>query len=776
VAYCHLGAWDESERDLRRAAELQPGLAFVAENLRTVAWRRGQADFQAGRPDAGPGGRGASVLVSSFERYAVPIGDGRTVDVISLKNTPQTADQAGTEAVLRQITAQLRREGHLPADWQPSVLLAQPGLGSSASAERVNFAKMAVSAGKDFVLSVDMSDRFQWPNASRDLRAARIDEDVSRRLERAVVAANHVWGEPPDAWFGSQATRLLLHGAFGSVTVADLHDRGSLDHDFRLHRVVLTGVPLPGQSLSEDFRKTRLTSAMAITTPSVLGLIGSEPVKGAASVQVWELGGSSPSHGTLFAEQWRSRQPNPLPALVGLYLRGAEPAAVQQAAAARRDAVPIFTSPDNAPGSVPLAMASMTRHMLTDPTREAVLIGSKDPKLGQLMKAQFGDGWRVQVVAETDPARLQQLARQGGFTHIDAITGGPGSGPRAAERPGREVAAAASWTLVDGRAFAKGLDLYGKAMKLAWSAVKARDPAAQMPGGLAADLPLSLAGPLFEDLHSMRQGHFSPWVSRTLERLGEWGVGLRPDIVPPGATDLVKGLAQQVGRGSYKPSVEESIHYYDAFGKAAIYVAVSAYSGKPEIGRLGANAAGLAVELLDEYAIKPLAARPYVDSQVEAYRFNARQLANRGLEVPTMTRYFGEPALADLHLGAAVVRQNDAWATALNAQRAAPAESGARPRPEPPTPTIVTRAERQTWDKAAAGLAPTSAPGGYHLPSSAVPGDPRGGVAMGADVVKGQPADTGELLGGDPAPPPAAAPPPVGLICPLMLFGVAPEK
>ena len=118
----------------------------------------------------------------------------------------------------------------------------------------------------------------------------------------------------------------------------------------------------------------------------------------------------------------------------------------------------------------------------------------------------------------------------------------------------------------------------------------------------------------------MRAGQFNPWVSRTLERLGEWGIAARPDLVPPGTSDFVKGLAKQIGRGGYHPSLEESIHYHDAFGKATIFAAVSAYSGSPLVGKLAADTAGITVEAIDEFGIKPYIASKLGRPQIEAYR------------------------------------------------------------------------------------------------------------------------------------------------------------
>jgi hypothetical protein len=158
------------------------------------------------------------------------------------------------ETTLRHIADELRAEAHLPADWKPNVLISQPGLGSSAYAERKNFAKMAFNSGKDFVISVDMTDEFKWPTQSGDLRMLEIKADVSRRFERVVIATKHVYGSAPDAVLESQATRLLAPGKLGSTTIPDLHTQGKLHPDFELNKVMAIGVPRTGMGMDEGFR------------------------------------------------------------------------------------------------------------------------------------------------------------------------------------------------------------------------------------------------------------------------------------------------------------------------------------------------------------------------------------------------------------------------------------------------------------------------------------------------------------------------------------------
>ncbi len=422
VVYSNLKAWESSEQDFRKAMDLDPTLWFASGNLKLLAWIRGQEQFRWSRMTGQVGSRrGTTLVASSYERYSINIGDGRMVDVFSIKNTPQTATLAGMEETFRHITSELGAEARLPRDWRPEVLLVQPGLGSSAYAERVNFAKMTFNSGKDFAISVDMTDRFKWPTESRDLRMLRIDEDVSRRVERAVVAAKHIWGKAPDAVFESQATRLLLNGKLGSTTIPDMFANQRLHPDFELGRVTVMGMPLRGQTIDSGFQRSCLGDVLAITTPSRTGFIASEPLGGAASVQLLTRTGEPPSHLSLFANRWKGNQNNPVSELVGLHIRGTNVSAIQNYTDQLRDRIPMYTSRIKDPMSVHDSMISMTRRGLTDPLRDGVLVGCKDPGLGQRIKTRFGSSWRVKLVKETNPLKLQEMARIEGFTRINRV-------------------------------------------------------------------------------------------------------------------------------------------------------------------------------------------------------------------------------------------------------------------------------------------------------------------------------------------------------------------
>ena len=84
VLYNNLKTWEQSEADFSKAKELLPELAFVSGNQRLLSWTIGQEQFKIARMAENQGdGRGTTLLASTYERYSVDIGDGRTVDIFN---------------------------------------------------------------------------------------------------------------------------------------------------------------------------------------------------------------------------------------------------------------------------------------------------------------------------------------------------------------------------------------------------------------------------------------------------------------------------------------------------------------------------------------------------------------------------------------------------------------------------------------------------------------------------------------------------------------------
>lgn len=255
--------------------------------------------------------------------YCVSI-DGRSMPVVDVRPTARNSTLLGTRKTLREVADQLHVK-------QPNPLVVQPGLGATVYMERRHFARTAKLAGKDLVICADMSDKFKWPWESGDLRMVAIDESVSRRLERLVAAINQEWGHTPDAVLESQATRLMVPGGVGSMTLADWDAKGKLDASFKLNHVVCVAVPLRGCEIGTQLRH-RIGSVLSFTTPSLTGFVAGEPLVGEPHVEIRQRDGSAIRHRYLFGERLPDGSANPIPELTAKYLKGSTQSELQKEA------------------------------------------------------------------------------------------------------------------------------------------------------------------------------------------------------------------------------------------------------------------------------------------------------------------------------------------------------------------------------------------------------------------------------------------------------------
>ena len=799
VLYNNLKAWEQSESDFSKAKELLPELAFVSGNQRLLSWTIGQEQFKIARMAENQGdGRGASLLASTYERYSVDIGDGRTVDVFNIKNTPQTATLSGMETTLRHITSELRTEAKLPEDWKPNILIAQPGLGSSAYAERRNFAKMAFSSGKDFVISTDTTDKFQW-----GIKAPIIDEDVARRIERTIVASNHVFGSAPDLLVESQASRLLGKPQHGSATLSSLFEQGKLHTDFKVNRCIAVGVPFYDMKVNDQLKSDRFKDIVSFSTKyTMTGIVPNASLPGISNIELTLPKGKPPTHGSLFAEQWPSRMANPVPDLAGMYLRGMDVKVVQDYAINNVGKPRMYTTGVGDPATTHLSMATMTRRGLT--FSDAVIIGCKDPKLGEMMKAQFGDTWRVEVVRETNPAKLYQIAAMGKFSHINNVAD---NAP--ANQLGKQtgnLTNSSPYTLSEIRSVSKNIDIFYKSTKLIYDLAGAK-----MPGGVSSEITMALAAPLFEDIHSARKGVFRPEVSRSLERIGELGANniyklkdvlteknLLPKsfnidyIVPPGLTNLVAGMSSQIGGGKQKPTLQEWDNYCKGVGKMAAFALGTSLTTSPDVGRKVASGVGLVYDIAPDFIAqqiaKPLYYKPIQKNFVDSYNFHVGQYAKRGLPMPPLKEYATGNMLQELGFNSKMITDVETNAGLVYAKHAFGAQLAINNSKLPDynlqnVPVISTPRQDEIWKKIpkstfpgppndfGGGSIPTTK---YRIPSSSLSGVKPGGVLMKTDVVKGKQADTSEMFGTDAGAQSETQVQQQGLICPFLLFCAMP--
>jgi len=802
VLYNNLKAWDQSESDFSKAKELLPELAFVSGNQRLLSWTIGQEQFKIARMAENQGdGRGTTLLASTYERYSVDIGDGRTMDVFNINNTPQTATLSGMETTLRHITNELRTEAKLPEDWKPNILIAQPGLGSSAYGERRNFAKMAFSSGKDFVISTDTTDKFQW-----GIKAPIIDEDVTRRIERTVVASNRVFGSAPDLMVESQASRLLGEPKHGSVTLSSLFEQGKLHTDFKVNRCIAVGVPFYDMKVNDQLRSNRFKDIVSFSTKyNAAGIVPNAPLPGISNIELTLPKGKPPTHGSLFAEQWPGRMANPIPDLAGMYLRGMDTKVVQDYAINNVGKPRMYTTSAGNPTTAHFSMATMTRRGLTDPYHNAVLIGCKDTKLGEMMKAQYGDAWRVEVVRETNPVKLYQIAAVGKFSHINNVADNfPVS--QTGKQSGN-LTNSSPYTLSEIRSVSKNIDLLGKSTKLIYDLAGAK-----MPGGVSSEITMALAAPLFEDIHSARKGVFRPEVSRSLERIGELGANniyklkdvlteknLLPKsfnidyIVPPGLTNIVAGVSSQIGGGKQKPTLQEWDNYCKGVGKMAAFALGTSLTTNPDIGRKVASGVGLVYDIAPDFIAQqianPLYYKPIQKNFADSYNFHVGQYAKRGLPMPALTEYANGKLLNELGFNNKMITEVETNAGLVFAKHAFGGQQTINNSKLPDynlqnVPVITTPKQDEIWKKIPKSTfpgPPNDFGGGsipatnYRISSSAVSGVKPGGVLMKTDVVKDKQADTSEMFGTAEAS--AQLETQIqqqGLICPFLLFCAIP--
>jgi hypothetical protein len=529
--------------------------------------------------------------------------------------------------------------------------------------------------------------------------------------------------------------------------------------------------------------------------------IASEPLKGVSAVQVWMRDGQAPSHGLLFAEQWKNRQMNPIPDIAGLYLRGTAPSIIQDHANQLRNKVPMYTSFVTDPTTVHLSMASMTRRGLTNPDRDGVLIGCKDAKLGEVMKDQYGDSWRVKVVPETDSGKLQQLAYEGGFTRINIVADIVAQESRIGVSDDRTLSQ--PMTLPEIRSFAKDIDRYNTAVNLLYKLAD-RDIPPEIK------FPLAFTSPIIQDMRAAQEGRYSLFTSQSLERVGQFGLKELPKIVdilkeqgklspsfnlPPamaGLPDIAAGAASQIGRGKTVPSIPEVQHYLDGVSKAS-WATVGAMIAGPKGAAIASTSAGLTADVLREIT-QPVfdkwAQTPVRKQMMQDWRTYFEAATSHGVPVKSFSEMFGSQFIKQVGFNQGVVAELDNAAKIANIMHPVAQQQSQQQFRLPDQSIrnislIVTPRQDEVWkkiwknpsfpifppDKFGGAGVPS---GSYRLPSNVMPDEKRGGVAMKADVVKGEKADTSEMFGGETSTV-ATSIQQEGLVCPFLIFCAMPS-
>jgi tetratricopeptide (TPR) repeat protein len=803
VVYTYVKQWDLAQADFGKAAELCPGHSFVSRNLDFLAWARAQDKARAD-VEATKQGAGMSIQVTPYTRDSVNLGQGRTIDIITIRNTPETATVEGVQKVLAQVEADLRGRLNLPETWRIVPLVAQPGLNSSANAERDNLARHALYGGKDIVLSADLTDQFQW-----NQRALVVGPEATHRVERLVAAANREFGGPPDLLLASQATRLVADGAM-STTLSTLYRDGALHEDFRVGKVICAGVPLPNMTIDPGFRRDRIQDAIAFTSPSWSKLVGSEPIGGASRIEVKLATDRGVPHYALNQPVWPDGRANPLPQLAGLAMRGIETPAIQSAADELRIRVPVYKCSETDPQAIPITMASMTGRSLT--TGDGVLIASRDRALGETMALQFGDKLRTKIVSDTDPGRLQTMAAAEGMRAI-ALVQPPGTTARTAalspaacglDGPGR-------LTVPEIESMATGIERLGKLMSIVAKSIDfdvplgAADAVQHILPALLRDEASGFGGNLstshtFEQFAGLALGHIPAFA----KRLADQGLISEPFATAlssplrggllAGAPDLAQGIGLHIGEGQALPSWRAVDSYLGAINKGCAY-ALGNQIGGPKMGSAFATGAGLVDDVLSDWTYKkvfePAAMAPVRKSVIDDYSRLLTRAATSSVPAQHFSDIYGAKELMKMGFSPREIQvQNDrAGAASLFAGARGgqnlPSMPQFRERLPEIRPDLASDLDLRHWGvwrppppgpPAAGVFGPGTPADDRRRPPPPPPGGGgagRGGVYMTHEVRKGQPADMSGLFGGAKSGD-AAASSKLDLSCPFLFFCAAP--
>lgn len=185
LIYSQLQAWNKSEEDFLQAKKLSPKIPFFKRNAMLISWKKAQEQFHLSQKIANQHHiHRTKHLSTTYEQHSVHIGEGKTVDIIVIKDVPQTASLSGMIVVIQKIANKLYKEAGVPAncDWKPRILLAQTELGLHINASKMFFARFAFLSGKDFIISIDTTKNFKWPSISTDVSTLKINKEVSKTM------------------------------------------------------------------------------------------------------------------------------------------------------------------------------------------------------------------------------------------------------------------------------------------------------------------------------------------------------------------------------------------------------------------------------------------------------------------------------------------------------------------------------------------------------------------------------------------------------------------
>lgn len=780
-----LEALDEAQSDFEQARKLAPRLAFTAGNLAIAERARSEVSFRLMLSENDADKRGSTLIAQSYEHRALDIGGGRTMDYVVIKSTPQTSSLEGMRTVMADVLHSIRTQSGLPEEWRPkNVIVAVHGMGSGPYAEMTHVVRVGQHAGADLVVGLDLRPWFQWHKAAFESAFS----EATNFGALANAAINLEWRVVPSAIANSQGVRMV------AVKMGELYEAGRLAPEvaqsLRWKELVLMGASLQNMKVPSRYEAERIGAILNFTTPSLQPFISSQPLSGAKvlNVQMNDLG-RSVAHTKWNDDLWHNR-PNPVPEIAGWFIHGVRSPEIVQAYAhhlGEMGRVPLYSTPSDRPLQDALTIATLAARTLRP--SDKVLIGGIDTQRIEVISQVFTrGGLQVERQSETDGVKLQSMGAAGGFARIIAVSAIKSDPISSALLKTASTAYAAPLPVL--RSLAENMDRLNQGLSLAY----------KLTGGT---MPIELKGSLaftssaLKDLADARMGQLNPWTSNTLERVGTFGLKELPRLADSliekgklptsyknfvgmavGLPDFVAGAASQVGRRSATPTVDELTHYLDGINKAA-WAAVGYLAGGTRGASVGGTAGGLAADILrgaTEPLFQKVANIPVQKQAIENWRHQMDAAIAYGAPIKTFSEMYTPQHVKQIGVSAKTVTELDnlaRWANTTRPLTGNASSSSSLDSLRTPIPGMATTIHDDMWKRPFLLPPPRFDPTpvtNFRLPSSVLPGDKRGGVALKADVVKGKPADTSDFFGGGSSDKPKGISQQQALLCPFLLF------
>jgi tetratricopeptide (TPR) repeat protein len=732
VAYTLMEAWDEAESDFKKAAEFAPGVSYIHGNTQSATWTKGQIAFRQSLLNGADDGRGGTLITQSYDHRVVGLADGKTIDVFVIKATPQTSTLEGMKTVVQDITWRLRTQNDLPDTWQPRFHMDAHGWNSTPYGQMPYAAEMAQQADRDAVVAVDLSSWYKGKNKlgliQKTLTWTWNVSEAARQTARVNAAINEVTGIKPTFTGNSGGAEVIPR-------MGELMARSDLPTDVvknvRFSNLVLTAYPfhqftggdveIPNVLLERIDKLSNIHTTWGQWSNTV------KPNEKVVNIQITDAKGKGIWHGQFIDVTLPDGQPNPVLKIGGAALRGQE-----------------FSS----------------------------------------------------------PLRDEQNRRMPSLPSV--------------------------------RAVAKNLDRFYQAMDLLYKITNTEMPMEMkapmaVSGSIMRDLATSrnqksnfFTSQSLETIGRFGLKELPKLVDRlvTEGRLPSYYRDYLNSPLMKGVPDLVAGAASQVGRGQWMPSVDEVTQYLDGLNKIA-WATVGGLVGGSKGASIASTAAGLTADIVrgaSEPLFRQWASSPVRKTTIENWRAHVDAAIAHGVAAKTFSEMYTPQDLKQMGFDATTIAEFDDqtrwYNSSLDYRRPSGATSASLQNLQRPMPTSTTLLQDDVWKKPAlpwrrrndvppptrsdlfippsAGPPPPPSggdprrrqpegavgsatnPPNNRLPSTASPGDKRGGVKMKADVVKGAPADMSEMFGGGASGKSTVATQQEGLFSPFLLFCAIP--